>query len=588
MRKVISAFLGAVCVAWAVCMPGAAASLNPGDATPEEIRREIVDTYREATKRADLHSFSGYCGSFVGYETYLLGIDTTFTPTHGCDAYDKYRKLDTSSGGYAITAYSAKDYTIRQALDEICADGPAYNILLGFQRGSNTADGRKYGHCMFVNAIIDGQVYFSESYSFWIDNKKHKEGEALVCDLDYFCSVYERFIEFEGIIHFTAPGIAPASGVCGDNIRWHCADGTLTISGQGQMWDGAPWKQMQRTIRNVEISDGITAIGANALRGFKRLTKIELPPSVARLGAGAFADCPYLASVNLGNTVTEIGAGAFDNCPSLSDYQVENNPRLRALEDGTLLCVEGDKLVSCVACRSDTLTVPEDITAVAAGAFRGGRMKTIVLGKNVQQVEAGAFSGCDSLKEIRVASGSAYFRESRGALLSADGKTLYAYVSNNAWVGVPAGVERIGDFAFASCPGVQEIQIAASVREIAPEAFTGCPGLIRLSVESGNACFTVKDGILFTKDFVVLMLAVNYADADYVVPGETVEILPGAFASCRNLKRIVIPENVQLPGERCVGYTAEGKIPDFTIYGSFDSPAYYYASVNDIAFLSLP
>lgn len=588
MRKVISAFLGAVCVAWAVCMPGAAASLNPGDATPEEICREIVDTYREATKRADLHSFSGYCGSFVGYETFLLGIDTEFTPTHGCDAYDKYRKLDTSSGGYAITAYSAKDYTIRQALDEICADGPAYNILLGFQRGSNTADGRKYGHCMFVNAIIDGQVYFSESYSFWIDNKKHKEGEALVCDLDYFCSVYERFTEFEGIIHFVAPGIAPASGVCGDNVSWHCADGTLTISGQGEMWDGAPWKQMQRTIRNVEISDGVTAIGANALRGFTRLTKIELPPSVTRLGAGAFADCPYLASVNLGRTVTEIGAGAFDNCPSLSDYQVENNSRLRALEDGTLLCVEDSRLISCVACQIDTLTLPEDITAVAAGAFRDGRMKTIVLGKNVQQVDAGAFVGCDSLKKIQVAPGSEAFRADHGALLSADGKILYACVSDNAWVGVPAGVERIESFAFASCPRAQEIQIAASVREIGADGFSGCPGLMRLSVESGNSCFTVKDGVLYTRDLVVLMLAVNLSDTEYVVPGETVEILPGAFASCRNLKQIVIPEGVQLLGERCVGYTSAGKIPDFTIYGSFDSPTYDYASVNHIAFLPLP
>ncbi len=587
MRKVISVFLAVLCTVLALCIPGAAASLNPGDATPEEICREIVDIYREATKRADLRSFSGYCGSFVGYETYLLGIDTEFTPTHGCDAYDKYRKLDTSSGGYAITAYSAKKYTIRQALDEICADGAAYDILLGFQRGSNTADGQKYGHCMFVNAIIDGQVYFSESFPFWIDNQKHKEGEALVCDLDYFCSVYERFTEFEGIIHFVAPGVAPASGECGDNIRWHCADGTLTISGQGEMRDGAPWKQMQRTIRTVEISDGITAIGGDAFRGFTRLTKIQLPQSVSRLGAGAFADCPYLASVNLG-TVTDIGAGAFDNCPSLTDFQVENNPSLRAMEDGSLLCVNGGTLISCIACQSDTLTIPEDITAVAADAFRGGRMKTIVLGKNVQQVGAGAFAGCDSLKSIRVAPGNEHFREERGALLSVDGQTLYAYVTDNAWVGIPAGVARIENFAFMSCPRVQEIQIAASVREIAPDALSGCPGLIRVSVEPTNPCFTVKDGILYTKDYVVLMLAVNYADTDYVVPDGTVEILPGAFASCRSLKHIVLSENVQLLGEHCIGYTAAGKTPDFTIFGSFDSPAYYYASVNDIAFSPMP
>lgn len=588
MRKVFSAFLGALCVAAAVCIPCAADSLKPGDATPAEICREIVDTYREATKLADLRSFSGYCGSFVGYETYLLGIDSEFSPTHGCDAYDKYRKLDTSSGGYGITAYSAKRYTIRQALDEICADGPAYDILLGFQRGSNTADGQKYGHCVFVNAIIDGQVYFSESFSFWIDNVKHKEGEALVCDLDYFCSVYERFTEFEGIIHFIAPGTFADSGKCGDNVSWSYADGTLTISGQGEMWDGAPWKHLQRAIRTVEISDGVSAIGSNAFRGFTRMTEIHLPPSVCRLGAGALADCPYLASVNLGNTVTDIGAGAFDNCPSLSDYQVENNPVLRVAQDGTLLCVDGSTLVSCVACQSDTLTIPDDITQITADAFRDGRMKTIVLGKNVQQVQAGAFAHSDSLKSILVAPGNEHFRAERGALLSADGKTLYAYLSDCSWIGIPSGVARIESFAFASNPKLQEVQIASTVREIAPDAFAECPGLIRLTVEPGNSAYTVKDGILYTKDFVVLMLAVNFSETEYVVPNETVEILPGAFASCRKLKRVVLSENVQLLGRHCIGYTAEGRVPDFTIFGNFDSPAYDYASANDIAFLPLP
>lgn len=588
MRRVISAFFGVLCIAAFLCLPCFASSLGPGDATPEEICREIVTTYREATRRADLNSFSGYCGSFVGYETYLLGIDTTFSPTHGCDVYDKYRKLDMSTGGYGITTYSGKNYSIREALNEICAEGPAYDILLGFQRGSNTADGQKYGHCVFVNAIIDGKVYFSESFAFWIDDVKHKEGEALVCDLDYFCSVYERFTEFEGIIHFASPGSIPAAGQCGDNLKWYYEAGTLKFQGQGAMWDGAPWEHLNRFVRNVEIPEGVTSIGSEAFRGFTRISEVHLPESITVIGAKAFADCPYIAGMNLGKNISRIDSGAFDNCPLLVNLQVEDNPALRQTEGGSLLRVDGSTLVACIACQSGSLAIPDDITAIASGAFRSGLMNSIVIGKNVNEIAPGIFSGCDSLKTIQVAPENPSLREKNGALLSYDGKTLYAYVENSAWAAIPDGVEKVMGFAFASCGRLQEIQISSSVREIAPDAFNDCPSLIRLNVEYGNPSYTVKDGILYTKDLVVLVKAINCAESEYVVPAATVELQRDAFTDCKNLRRIVLPASVQILGEHCVGYNRAGKLENFTILGSYDSPAYDYAALNNIAFSALP
>lgn len=64
---------------------------------------------------------------------------------------------------------------------------------------------------------------------------------------------------------------AATSGTCGDNLTWTFDNGTLTISGTGEMEDyyweenhRAPWFKNRESIKNVVIEEGATNISTYA------------------------------------------------------------------------------------------------------------------------------------------------------------------------------------------------------------------------------------------------------------------------------------------------------------------------------------
>lgn len=102
------------------------------------------------------------------------------------------------------------------------------------------------------------------------------------------------------------------SGSCGDNLTWEFADGTLTISGTGGMynyvyWDSewgfekqAPWYDDYGSLINrIVIQKGVTSIGNYAFFhcGHITLSSITLPDSVTSIGDYVFEQCCNLLSI---------------------------------------------------------------------------------------------------------------------------------------------------------------------------------------------------------------------------------------------------------------------------------------------------
>ncbi|MCF2671624.1 leucine-rich repeat protein [Butyricicoccus pullicaecorum] len=58
-----------------------------------------------------------------------------------------------------------------------------------------------------------------------------------------------------------------------------------------------PWEAFCGQIESVELSDGITAIGANAFAGYTSLWALKLPASVTTLSNQAFSGCSDLSTV---------------------------------------------------------------------------------------------------------------------------------------------------------------------------------------------------------------------------------------------------------------------------------------------------
>lgn len=107
------------------------------------------------------------------------------------------------------------------------------------------------------------------------------------------------------------------SGTCGENLTWVLEDNTLTISGSGEMDDGAPWEEYAKQIEKVVLTGGVTKIGAEAFYDYDRLESIDFGSSLVEIGERAFYGCDDLVLIHLPATFRIFGAECFRACNSL-------------------------------------------------------------------------------------------------------------------------------------------------------------------------------------------------------------------------------------------------------------------------------
>ncbi len=241
---------------------------------PNALKKEVEDLYKLCLRTAGVSSFHGYCGALVSWQIYKLGITKGYMGANGNDQYDTYKNLDYTSGGYRVRPYPATKYNLKAALNAISENGTkdVYNILIGFQK-TNTVAGQKFGHCVLINAIVDGVVYFSESYPSTMAGKYYKEGAAITCSIDQFVRFYANWTVFEGAIHFdlktynesctyypaylnagvlenTQMYSAPCQTEVDDRsqpLRQILAGERITVTGLYQNTEGEFWYQVQDT-----------------------------------------------------------------------------------------------------------------------------------------------------------------------------------------------------------------------------------------------------------------------------------------------------------------------------------------------------
>lgn len=226
MKKVFCLFLCLLLVA-VMALPVAAEPENEPEplkrpAWPQALeetkngQRELVEmvvdlteaSYTLSQKSARRSSFQGYCGLLASHQLYNLGLNTTLVVKNGNNQFDYYLPLERSSGGYYINAYPAEEYSLGNALNAVSDFGnkDVFNVLVCFQWTSTEA-GSKFGHVMLINGIVDGYVYFLESFV----TPFGPEGTVLICTIEEFVKYYDGWTEFEGLIHF---GDGKYSEVC--------------------------------------------------------------------------------------------------------------------------------------------------------------------------------------------------------------------------------------------------------------------------------------------------------------------------------------------------------------------------------------
>ncbi len=326
------------------------------------------------------------------------------------------------------------------------------------------------------------------------------------------------------IVHYEGEeGLDIISGTCGDNLTWiKDADGTLTISGKGEMQDysttetGYPWNDYIGSfrpseesygtwiattgIRKVVLEEGITSVAKDAfVRKESRYTysmnsvleSVELPSTLLTIRDYAFSYCDKLTEITIPKSVTTVALMVFHECNSLENiYVEEGNARYRDI-GGVLL---SDKGVLRMPPQNKTATL--DLS-----------------GTSVTYIDWQAFRNCVYLEQI-----------------------LF-----------PATPDfRIDSMAFAGCTSLGEIVLPRYLSSLGSGCFFGCSNLRKISISEDNASFcTDENGILFNKDQSTLLCYPALCPLTAYTAENTVSGIDGyAFAYAATLESVTLPETI--------------------------------------------
>lgn len=168
----------------------------------EAAQERIMEMCKAAKKRSGKKSFKGYCGAYINHLMVVYGINTKYVKGNGNQIFDNYKNLEVTTGGYAVTAYDHREYTLEEALKEIASQGDVvHNVVIGFTRSPSEA-GKKYGHCIYIDTIMNGNVYYSETFQVGKGEDAIKAGEPIVRSLEDFADYYRKY-KLDGVLYFT-------------------------------------------------------------------------------------------------------------------------------------------------------------------------------------------------------------------------------------------------------------------------------------------------------------------------------------------------------------------------------------------------
>ena len=404
----------------------------------------------------------------------------------------------------------------------------------------------------------------------------------------------------------TAWGTVVASGNCGEGVGWELdSEGTLTISGNGSMYDygdtGVPWISYCDDIQTVVIEDGVTSISPDSFYECIALTSVTIGNSVTTIGNYAFWLCSALTSVTIPNSVTTIGKYAFDGCTSLTSVTIPNSvstignsafygtawynnqpdglvyagkvaykykgtmPKGTAIEilEGTL-GIADNAFWGCSGLTS--VTIPNSVTSIGDYAFWGcWSLSSVTIPNSVTTIGENAFEGCRGLTSVTIPNSvttisDATFAHCCGLTSVTISNSVTSIGDNAFWhcsgltsVTIPNSVTSIGENAFSNCSGLTSVTIGNSVTSIGGNAFEGCSGLTSVHISDLTAWCKIYFFVAVNNPpesnplRYAHHLYLNGTEiTDLEIPNSVTSIGQYAFYGCSGLTTIKIPTTVAL------------------------------------------
>ena len=355
------------------------------------------EVYRARSRSGDYIKYSTVTGTSYTNTSYIEDGNTYYYKVRALDANGTagawssivsvtYRAASTGTLS-APTVTGGNDSQGRPTLKWNAVSGAAkYEV---YRARSKNGDYIKY-------STVTGTSYTNTSY---IENGNTYYYKVRALKSDGTAGAWSSIVS----VTYRKPAAATvASGKCGDSAAWKLdAEGTLTISGTGRMYDyewpadrggtTPPWlaNKYRDSIRALRVEQGITYIGRCAFDSCGNLSDVTLPTSLRIIGPWAFNDCTALRSIQLPEGLTTIKEDAFKAAGLVS---ITFPSTLGELRDGAFMNCE----------KLQSLRLPEGLTTIGVWAFYcNPNISSIYIPASVTTIGEEAFIYYNNLATVR-------------------------------------------------------------------------------------------------------------------------------------------------------------------------------------------
>ena len=278
---------------------------------------------------------------------------------------------------------------------------------------------------------------------------------------------------------------------------------------------------LPESVTSLEIRDGTTAIGAQALSYEANVTDISFPDSLKYLGehavyktgwyesqpdgwvyAGkvllgykgtipdkncvlregtkaiadyAFYSDDYLESIVIPSSLEEIGKSAFNSCQELTKVVFEEDSSLKVIHNSAF---------NYTSLRE--FEIPDSVVKIGSDAFSATDIRYIYIPANVLSCD-GAFTDMENVRSIEVSPDNPnYWSNSNGIVFSKDKSVLHFFPGDSSMTEytVPAGTKRLAYAAFSGT-NLTKITLNDDLETAGDYVFSGSYSLYTINLGSG-------------------------------------------------------------------------------------------------------